>query len=75
LREGALLVGLGILLGIPGIVFAGRAMSGALVGVSPFEPVILAGVVGGLCLVTIAACYLPARRVARIEPATALRQE
>jgi putative ABC transport system permease protein len=75
LREGALLIGIGLLLGVPGILFAGRVLAGTLVGVSPFDPTILLAVAGGLALVTLAACYIPARRVTGIEPASALRQE
>jgi len=46
-----------------------------LVGVSPLDPLTLASVALGLGLVTLVACYLPARRVLRIDPAQSLRQE
>jgi ABC-type antimicrobial peptide transport system permease subunit len=75
LGEGAQLVVLGVVLGVPGIWLAGRAIAGTLVGVSPFDPLTLVAVALGLALVAIAACYLPARRVAGIEPARSLRQE
>ena len=46
-----------------------------LVGISPLDPLTLAAVAAGLGMVTLAACYLPARRVLGIDPAQALRQE
>jgi putative ABC transport system permease protein len=75
LREGAALVVLGLLVGVPGIYFAGRILRGVLVGVSPFDPPTLGAVAAGLALVALAACYIPARRVAAIEPAQAFRDE
>jgi ABC-type antimicrobial peptide transport system permease subunit len=74
LAEGAMLIALGIALGIPGVYAAGGLVRGVLVGVSPWDLPTLATVAGGLAFVTIAACYLPARRVLRIDPAASLRQ-
>jgi putative ABC transport system permease protein len=73
--EGAALVAIGVLIGVPGIYVAGRLMRGALVGVSPVDPATLLAVAIGLGLVTMAACYVPARRVLLIDPAHSLRQE
>jgi len=73
--EGALLVGAGVLIGIPGIYATSDVVRGLLIDVSPWDPLTLLGVAGGLALVTIAACYLPARRVLRIDPALLLRQD
>jgi putative ABC transport system permease protein len=75
LSEGGRLVGLGLLIGAPGIYFAGRLLRGVLVGVSPLDPLTLAAVAAGLASVAMLACYLPARRVLRLEPAQSLRQE
>ena len=75
LGEGALLAGIGVLIGIPGIYAAGRLIRGVLVGISPLDPLTLAAVSAGLGLVTMAACYVPARRVLGIDPAQALRQD
>jgi putative ABC transport system permease protein len=74
LGEGARLVGLGLLLGVPGIYLASRVIGSVLVGVSPFDPPTLALVALGLSLVAAVACYVPARRVAGIEPAQSLRE-
>ncbi len=75
LREGAALVLMGVLIGAPGIHLAGGLIRGVLVGVSPSDPLTLAGVALGLLIVTLATCYVPARRAMGIEPATLLRQE
>jgi putative ABC transport system permease protein len=75
LGEGTRLILLGVLIGVPGTYFAGRAISNVLVGVSPSDPLTLSAVGLGLAAVALAACYLPARRVLRIEPAQSLRQE
>ena len=72
LGEGARLVLVGLLVGAPGIYFVGRLLGGSLVGVSPFDPATLAAVAAGLGVVALVACYVPARRVARIEPARSL---
>jgi putative ABC transport system permease protein len=73
--EGARLVGLGVLIGLPGIYVAGRLLRGMLTEISPADPLTLAIVSLGLGLVTMLACYLPARRVAAIAPVQSLRQE
>jgi putative ABC transport system permease protein len=73
--EGAALVGLGALIGAPCIYLVGNLIRGVLVGVSPMDPLTLVAVALGLGLVTMGACYLPARRVLGIDPAQALRQE
>ena len=75
LGEGAALVVAGVLIGLPGIYIAGGLLSGVLAGVSPLDPLTLVSVALGLGLVTMVACYLPARRVLRIDPAQSLRQE
>jgi putative ABC transport system permease protein len=72
LGEGARLVGLGLLIGAPGIWLASRVVGGVLVGVSPFDPLTLGAVAVGLALVAAIACYIPARRVAAIQPAQSL---
>ena len=74
LGEGALLIGLGVLLGAPGVYAAGGVIRGVLVGVSPSDPLTLVAVAAGLTIVAMTACYLPARRVLDIDPARSLRQ-
>jgi putative ABC transport system permease protein len=74
LGEGAQLVALGLLIGVPGIYLASHVIGSVLVGVSPFDPPTLAAVALGLAAVAAVACYVPARRVATIEPAQSLRE-
>ena len=73
--EGATLLAIGLLIGAPGVYLAGGLVRGILVGVSPLDPATLAVVALGLGLVAMFACYVPARRVLKLEPAQSLRQE
>jgi putative ABC transport system permease protein len=72
--EGALLVAVGMMIAVPGVYAAGRFIRGVLIGVSPLDPASLLAAAGGLALVTLVACYVPARRVLGINPSPLLRQ-
>jgi ABC-type antimicrobial peptide transport system permease subunit len=72
LREGLVLLGLGLLAGGTGAVLLRSSLESQLFGVSAGDPRVTAGVVLLLAAVTLAACALPARRAARIEPRTVL---
>jgi ABC-type antimicrobial peptide transport system permease subunit len=74
LREGAVLVAVGLLVGVPGVYAASWLLRGMLIDVSPFDPLTLVLVSAGLTIVALAACYVPARRAAMADPATLLRQ-
>ncbi len=74
-RDGLALVGLGLVVAVPGIWAAGRLLRGLLVDVSPFDPVTLAAVAAGLVAVASVACWIPARRVTAIDPSRSLRAE
>ena len=52
-----------------------RLVTGLLVGVEPSDPATLSVVTAFLATAALLACYLPARRAARIEPSTLLRSE
>jgi putative ABC transport system permease protein len=75
MKEGAVLVAIGLLMGLPGVYLGGRFLHGMLYDVSPFDPLTLVAVALGLTGVAMAATYLPARRVLGIEPAGVLREE
>jgi len=75
LRQGLLLAGLGIVLGIGAALLLGRVLTSLLYQAQPSDPLTLAAVTLILLLVAAAACYLPARRAARIDPARALHWE
>jgi len=53
----------------------GQLVSTLLFGVSGRDPLTLAGVGAGLTAVALLACYIPARRAARVDPLVALRCE
>jgi predicted lysophospholipase L1 biosynthesis ABC-type transport system permease subunit len=73
LGEGAMLAGLGVVLGIAGAVAVTRWLASLLYDVSPTDPVVLVALPLGLAAIALAACYVPARRAARSDPLTVLR--
>jgi predicted permease len=75
LRRGARLAVAGMGAGMVGAIALTRLMGSLLFEVSPTDPIVLACVCGLLFLVALAACILPARRAAYIEPMQALRRE
>ncbi len=74
-RQGALLVGMGVALGLAGALVTTRALQSLLFGVTPLDVPTLIAVPVLLITVAIAACYLPARRASRVAPMDALRCE
>ena len=75
MQQGMGLALIGIAAGVVGALGMTHLMSGLLFGVSTTDPVTFAGVAGLLTLVTLAACYFPARRAMRVDPMVALRYE
>ncbi len=75
LRMGLRLVGLGVIAGLAASFGVTRLIASQLWGVSPYDPVTLAGVVAVVAVAGLAACYFPARRATRVDPMTALRYE
>jgi ABC-type antimicrobial peptide transport system permease subunit len=73
MRGGARLGAIGLLIGLGGAALVARLMAGLLVGLSPSDPLTFAAVPLTLALVVLVATYLPARRVSRLDPVTALR--
>jgi putative ABC transport system permease protein len=74
-REGMRVAGAGVLVGVVITLLTTRLASGLLYGVSPRDPLTLTAVVVTLLAVSAVANYLPARRAARVDPLTALRQD
>jgi ABC-type antimicrobial peptide transport system permease subunit len=75
LWEGMRLALIGVAIGIAAGLALTRLMAKMLYGISATDPLTFSGVVMILLLVAVAACYLPARRAARINPMQALRSE
>jgi len=73
--QGALLSGIGIVLGATAALALTRLMRSMLVGVAPSDPLTFVGVAGLFFAIAIVACWLPARRAAALDPSTALRDE
>lgn len=74
LRQGMVLVGIGAAIGLILSLVLGRAFSRMLFGLSPADPLSLAGAASVLIVVAILACWLPARAASRVDPIIALRQ-
>ncbi len=75
LREGALLVTAGLVLGLAGARFAVQAFAGELTKVDPADPLVYGAALLVVILVALAAMLLPARRAAKVDPLVALRAE
>jgi putative ABC transport system permease protein len=68
-------VGLGLVLGLAGALATTRFLQSQLAGLSAFDPWTFAGVIAVLGTSALLACWLPARRAARVDPLIALRSE
>ena len=75
LRGAFRMVGIGLLLGIPLAIGAGRLISAQLYGVTGWDPVALAVAVAALAACALVAAIIPALRAASIDPMSALRAE
>jgi putative ABC transport system permease protein len=75
LRHGIRLLLIGLPLGLGGAVALSGILESQLFGVSAGDPITLVGVSLTLAGVAISACYLPARRAAKVNPMVALRYE
>ncbi len=73
--QGLKLTLIGVGLGLAGAVVLTRTVSGFLYNISPTDPLTFTCVSAFLVMVALTACYLPARRAARIDPMAALRYE
>lgn len=75
LRQGFLIVGAGLLVGILAAFAIARLAGNFLSGVSPLDPLTYISASILLAIVALAACYIPARRAMKVDPMVALRYE
>jgi len=75
MREAAVLLAAGVIVGLATSVFAARAASTLLFGLNPGDPATLVMAAVGLGIVAMIASWLPALRASRLEPTEALREE
>jgi predicted permease len=73
LREGGVLLSSGLVAGVVGALAAGGALRGLLFRVAPYDPTTFVVVAAAMAGIGLAACWIPARRAARVDPAITLR--
>jgi predicted permease len=75
LGEGGALLTIGLLLGMGGAFVATGVIRGLLFGVGPRDPATFIGVAVMMAAIGIVACWIPALRAARIDPAITMRAQ
>ena len=75
LRESLLLLGIGILLGVPATMAATRLVGAQLFGLTPSDPPTFMAAILAISIVALLAAFFPARRATRVDPMVALRDE
>jgi predicted permease len=75
LKRALILAGLGVVVGVPLALWAGRYVQAQLFGLTPNDPATLAMTAGTLIGIATLAGYIPARRATLIDPARALKQD
>lgn len=73
--NGSRLIGTGIAIGLLLSLGVGMGLKSLLIGIEPTDPITYAGVIVVLTIVAAAACLVPARRAASLDPVTTLREE
>jgi putative ABC transport system permease protein len=75
LAHGVRLTLVGVAIGLVATFLLTRYVSSLLFNVPLYDPITLVGVVAALIVISLCACYLPARRATLVDPIVALRQE
>jgi ABC-type antimicrobial peptide transport system permease subunit len=73
LGEGTRLVAASVAIGLVGAAALAGFLRALLVGIAPWDPLAYLGAAGALAVVALVACWVPARRAARMHPVKALR--
>jgi hypothetical protein len=75
LREGAVLVGIGLAAGFAGAAALQSVVANQIYGVRPLDPLVIGGVTALLGTIALAACAVPAWRAVQVDPVSVLKQE
>jgi predicted permease len=75
LGEGGTLLAVGLVVGMAGAFFAARVIRGLLFGIAPHDPATFIGVAVLMGAIGIGACWIPALRAARVDPAITMRAQ
>ena len=75
LKEGGVLLVLGLGAGVAAAIMSARVIRGLLFGVEPYDPVTMIGVSTLMGIIGLVACWIPARRAARIDPVSSMRSQ
>ncbi len=75
MRQGLFVTSIGVLIGMAAAIAAARLLAPLLYGIGANDPATLIGVALGVSVTAMLACYVPARRAMRVDPAVALRYE
>jgi putative ABC transport system permease protein len=75
LRQGVMIAGAGTVIGLGVGLGAARALRSMLYGVTATDPIVLAGAAVLLVITALVACYVPALRAARVDPARTLAEQ
>jgi putative ABC transport system permease protein len=75
LRRGAVLTGIGVLIGLPATLALARMLANFSYGVNEYDPATLGTGLIVLSAAALLACYIPARRATKVDPMVTLRTE
>jgi ABC-type antimicrobial peptide transport system permease subunit len=73
LKEGGVLLAIGLVVGVAGALLAAGVIRGLLFGVAPHDPATFAAVAVTMASIGVVACWIPALRASRIDPAITMR--